>query len=123
LRLEPGGAGVVWERTYRFPGRAPLVCVSVKRAEADGLVECVGGGIGMYLALAEAEGALHFRSTGYFWRRRGRAWRLPRWLAPGEMHVVHEDLGGGWFRFAISLRHALFGELIRQDGVFAQERR
>ncbi|HUH85157.1 MAG TPA: DUF4166 domain-containing protein, partial [Stellaceae bacterium] len=79
--------------------------------------------IGMTLALAESQGALHFRSTEYFWR--WRRWRLalPRWLTPGEMHVVHADLGGGRFRFAIAITHPLFGEIIRQDGVFREARR
>jgi hypothetical protein len=121
LRRDADSSGVVWERTYHFAHRAPVTCRSVKRAESSGLVEIVGAGIGMTLALAECQGALHFRSTGYFgrWRR----WRLtlPRWLTPGEMHVVHADLGGGRFRFAIAVTHPLFGEIIRQDGVFVEE--
>jgi hypothetical protein len=123
LRLDADGRGIVWERTYHFPGRAPATCISVKRAEAAGLAEIVGAGIGMALTLAEHQGALHFRSTGYFWRWRGRRLAVPRWLTPGEMHVVHADLGGGRFRFAIAVTHPFFGEIIRQDGVFAEERR
>lgn len=123
LRLDADGNGIVWERTYHFARRAPVTCVSVKRAESSGLVEIVGAGIGMALAIAERQGALHFRSTGYFWRWRGRRVALPRWLAPGAMHVVHADLGGGRFRFAIAVTHPLCGEIIRQDGVFAVERR
>jgi len=121
LRLDAEGNGTVWERSYHFAHRAPVTCRSVKRAEPSGLVEIVGTGIGMALALAECQGALHFRSTGYFWR--WRRWRLtlPRWLTPGEMHVVHADLGGGRFRFAMAVTHPRFGEMIRQDGVFVEE--
>ncbi len=68
------------------------------------------------------EGELHFRSTGYFWRRGRRRVRLPRWLTPGELHVVHADLGGGWFRFRIAVRHRLLGETLFQDGIFAEEK-
>ncbi len=121
LRLDADGNGIVWESTYHFAQRAPITGLSVKCAESSGLVEIAGAGIAQ--VLAECRGALHFRSAGYFWR--WRRWRLalPRWLTPGEMHVVHADLGGGRFRVAIAVTHPLFGEIIRQDGVFAEERR
>lgn len=119
LSLAGDGHGIVWERLYRFPGRAPVRCASVKQATPDGLVECVGRGVGMRLALSERNGELHFRSTGFFWRWRRWHIALPAFLAPGEMHVVHADLGGGWFRFRISVRHPLFGQTLYQDGIFA----
>jgi hypothetical protein len=122
LRLDRDGSGIVWERAYRFPGRAPLRCVSVKRATPEGLIECVGRGVGMWLKLTEDKGELHFRSTGYFWRCGKRRLAMPGWLTPGEMHVVHADLGGGRFRFRIAVRHPLFGETFFQDGIFAEER-
>jgi len=122
LRLDGDGHGIVWERLYRFAGRAPVRCASVKKATDEGLIECVGAGIGMWLKLSEHKGELHFRSTGYFWRRGRRRVRLPRWLTPGELHVVHADLGGGWFRFRIAVRHRLLGETLFQDGIFAEEK-
>jgi hypothetical protein len=121
LRLAADGHGIVWERLYRFPGHAPVRCLSVKRATADGLIECVGRGVGMWLALAVEDGALHFRSTGYFWRCGHMVLRLPLCLTPGAMHVAHTDLGGGRFRFQIDVRHPLFGETFHQDGVFTRE--
>lgn len=119
LGLDGDGHGIVWERLYRFPGRAPVRCVSVKRATPGGLIECAGRGVGMHLALSERAGELHFRSTGYFWRWRRRQIALPAFLTPGEMQVVHADLGGGWFRFRIAVRHRLFGQTLYQDGIFA----
>lgn len=121
LSLDEEG-GIVWDRLYRFPGHAPVCCRSVKKATAEGLIECVGAGIGMWLKLSEHKGELHFRSTRYFWRRGQRSLALPRWLSPGEMHVVHADLGGGWFRFRIAVTHPLLGETLFQDGIFAEER-
>jgi hypothetical protein len=123
LTLDRDGAGVVWRRVYRFPGRRAVACVSIKKAtNADGLIECVGGGIGMWLRLSERAGALHFRSTGYFWAL-GR-WRvaLPDWLTPGALHVAHSDEGEGRFRFRISVVHPRWGETFFQDGVFELER-
>lgn len=123
LSLDRDGAGVVWRRLYRFPGRRAVTCVSVKKAtDAEGLIECVGGGIGMWLRLSERAGALNFRSTGYFWALGRRRLPLPDWLTPGALTVVHSDEGQGRFRFAISVVHPLFGETFFQDGVFQAER-
>jgi hypothetical protein len=122
LRAEERDHGVVWERFYRFPGRPLVRCASVKRLDAaEGLLECVGGGVGMWLRLSEEQGELHFRSTGYFWRWGGSYLRLPRWLTPGELHVVHADLDHGRFRFSIAVRHPLLGETFFQEGIFAAE--
>jgi hypothetical protein len=124
LRRDEDGAGIVWERFYRFAGRAVVRCASVKKLSADeGLLECVGGGVGMWLRLSEHRGELHFRSTGYIWRRSRVTVALPSWLTPGELHVVHADLGAGRFRFRIAVRHRLFGETFFQDGIFADDRR
>jgi hypothetical protein len=123
LRLDRDGDGIVWERRYRFPGKRAVRCVSVKKSiPGDGLMECVGAGIGMWLKLTERDGALHFKSTGYFWRCGRFCLALPRWLTPGDLHVVHTDLGGGRFRFSIAVHHRLLGETFHQDGVFAEER-
>ncbi len=123
LSLDRDGSGVVWRRLYRFLGRRAVACVSIKKAtDAEGLIECVGGGIGMWLRLSERAGSLHFRSTGYFCVL-GR-WRvaLPDWLTPGALTVVHSDEGQGRFRFRISVVHPMLGETFFQDGVFEPER-
>jgi hypothetical protein len=123
LSLDSDGAGVVWRRLYRFPSRRAVTCVSVKKAtDAEGLIECVGGGIGMWLRLSERAGALHFRSTGYFWAFGRRRLALPDWLTPGALTVVHRDEGLGRFRFVISVVHPLLGETFFQDGVFSSQR-
>jgi hypothetical protein len=86
----------------------------------------------MELAVAELHGALHFISRRYYfefslgelplpWRRRKAAALrlvLPRWLSPGTVHVVHEDQGGGWFRFTLTATHPLLGRLFHQTGRF-----
>jgi len=123
LSLDSDGAGVVWRRLYRFPGRRAVVCVSVKKAtDAEGLIECVGSGVGMWLRLSEHAGALHFRSTGYFWALGRRRLALPDWLTPGALTVVHSDQAQGRFRFVISVVHPLLGETFFQDGVFSSQR-
>ena len=130
VRVEPDRAtgGSRWTRSYAFPTK--LLCVaSVKALDRDGsLVERLGFGLRMRLTLGVRAGALCFDSAGYYvecpgiaWRgRRYAAWRLslPRWFLPGRTCVAHHDLGDGRFRFTMTIRHWLLGELFRHDGVF-----
>lgn len=115
---EARGEGLVWERRYRFPDRTATV-YSVKRPDArDGLLECVGGGFGMVLAVFERDGALHFQSRRYFWQLAGQRLTLPRLLTPGTTHVVHSNHGDGSFSFTMTVRHPWLGETFFQDGRF-----
>jgi hypothetical protein len=119
LTADAASGGIAWERLYRYRGHGPLLVRSVKQLAADGrLLECVGGGFGMRLAVFEAAGALNFRSLSYFWRGLGLTLTLPALLSPGIAHVVHQELGRGRFRFVMTIRHALFGTLFHQDGIF-----
>lgn len=116
---DDGRGGVVWQRVYDFPRRRPITVVSTKKGDLRaGLVECVGAGFGMTLDVYEQDRALHFKSRGYFWQLGGRRIPLPALLTPGVTHVVHSDVGGGWFRFAMRIVHPLLGETFFQDGVF-----
>lgn len=119
LTKRRGRKGVYWQRTYYYEGRKPFVVVSVKKESQSGeMLECVGGGFGMVLDVSEENAALHFRSRYFFWQAGVLRVRLPRWLAPGETHVAHEDLGGGDFVFRLSMVHAQLGETFFQEGVF-----
>ncbi len=116
------GGGTVWERAYHFAGQPTRLVRSAKRLDRDGtLLECLGAGLHMRLALAENDGALEFRSTGYFWRVLGLRVPLPRRWLPGETLVTHHDEGGGRFRFTLTIHHPLFGRIVHQDGVFAEQ--
>ena len=118
VRREPMG-GVSWERTYAYPGRAPLSIISTKLAAADGaLLEVTRGGIGMRLTLGVEAGALVFRSAGYFWRIGPWLAPLPNLLTPGRCTVVHRDLGAGRFHFSLRFDHPLAGETIVNAGDF-----
>ena len=109
---------LVWDRLYRFPRRRPCLVTSRKVADHRGMVEMVRGGLGMALNVTAEDGALHFRSRGYFLEV-GR-WRLPLpgLLTPGRAHVVHRDLGGGRFVFSLAFHHAWLGETLSQEGIF-----
>ena len=120
VRVFNGRHGVVWERRYEFPGRAPIVVRSTKQLDDDGmLVEALNAGLHMRLRVFEQAGALHFVSAGYFFRLGAVRVNLPDWFLPGITHVVHEDLGDGKFRFLMRTQHDQFGEMYLQDGVFS----
>ena len=117
--VDDGRGGVIWQREYRYADRAPARVQSTKCSDPDGsLLECVGLGLGMRLAVFEANGDLHFLSLRYFCRIGGHYLRIPPLLSPGTAHVVHRDLGDGRFRFTMTIHHALLGTLFHQDGVF-----
>lgn len=108
--------GVVWTRELPYP--AHLVQSTKELDESGSLVERTDGGLAMHLRVFEADGALVFQSERYAWR--GRHWRMrwPTWLSPGTCRVVHTDLGGGRFRFTLSMVHPWLGETFHQTGVF-----
>ncbi len=77
--------GQVWTRLYARRRGFPQVIHSSKRfAGPTGLEEYVGRGVGMALEVSVEEGALVFRSAGYFLQAFGRRLRLPRWMEPGR---------------------------------------
>ena len=130
MRVEPdrGTGGSRWTRCYDFP-RKRVSVASVKALDADGaLVERLACGLRMRLTLDVRDGALCFDSAGYYvecegvaWGgRRYGAWRiaLPSWFLPGRTCVSHHDFGDGRFRFTMTIRHALLGDLFHHDGVF-----
>lgn len=114
-----GLGGQSWTRTYARRGRFPQVIHSAKCfAGPTGLEEHVGGGVGMALSVAEENGALVFRSVGYFVAAGRVRIPIPRMLAPGDMEIVHKDEGGGAFLFTLTLRHRTLGLLMRQTARF-----
>lgn len=118
LTTRPNQTGVYWQRTYFFPDKKPFCVTSVKKDDQGRMMEMVGGGFGMFLDVYAHQGELHFKSTRYFWKFLGTYVPLPHWLSPGQTHVIHEDLGGGDFRFTISMDHTILKRTFYQTGVF-----
>ncbi|NJC41553.1 hypothetical protein GGQ87_001811 [Brevundimonas alba] len=113
------GRGQVWTRMYVRRAGFPQVIHSAKRfAGPTGLEEHIGGGVGMALTVAAEDRALVFRSAFYFATLAGVRLRLPQWLEPGALTIVHRDLGHGRFAFTLALDHPLFGRLIGQNATF-----
>jgi hypothetical protein len=120
--------GSRWTRRYEFPTRTVAIS-SVKALDGDGmLVERLDYGLRMRLAVGVRDGSLCFDSAGYYVEFAGLRWRgrrygacrvsLPSWFLPGRTCVAHSDLGCGRFRFTMTVRHTLLGELFSHDGEF-----
>lgn len=119
LTEDRGNDGQCWTRLYAWRKGFPQVVHSSKRfAGPTGLEEYVGCGVGVALTLHEENGGLRFRSAGYFLAILGRRLALPAWLAPGDMVIGHDDLGGGRFTFTLQLTHPWLGTLLHQVSQF-----
>ena len=99
-----------------------MACGSLSKrfAGPTGLEEYVGYGIGMALTIQVARRALVFRSAHYFIDVIGRRLRLPRFLSPGRMEIVHAEEEGGEFSFTLALTHAWFGRMVHQVAYFEE---
>ena len=117
------GQGQVWTRLYVRPNGFPQVIHSAKRfAGPTGLEEQLGLGVGMALRATVEAGVLTFRSAFYFIDLPGFRLRLPRWAEPGDLTVIHAEAGEDRFVFGLDLIHPLLGRLIRQRGLFEDDR-
>ena len=117
----PSG-GQVWTRVYARRGGFPQVIHSAKMFSGPtGLEEYVGFGIGIALKVAGSAEGISFASDHYFIKFGLVHLRLPRWLEPGALQIDHLDRGSGNFLFVLDLRHPLFGQMIHQVGLFADQ--
>lgn len=122
---DDGRGGVVWERCFHAGAGAGAhsACCTVRSTKeldaAGGLRERTDGGLSMSLDVLEDGGALVFVSRRFWWVLGGR-WCIPvpARLTPGICRVAHTDLGGGRFRFTLSMVHPWWGETFHQSGVF-----
>jgi hypothetical protein len=114
--------GQLWTRVYDRVFGFPQVIQSLKRfSGATGLEEIVAHGVGMRLKLKVSDGALVFRSAGYFIRCFGVQLSLPNWLTPGVIEVIHREESCGQFSFSLSVRHLWAGLVIDQIAFFREE--
>jgi hypothetical protein len=118
---EMATGGQIWTRLYARRRSFPQVVHSSKRfAGRTGLEEYVGYGIGMALKLEVEDGALVFRSEGYFFEALQRRFFLPIWATPGALSVTHAEIGDGRFLFILEIVHPRFGLLVRQSAAFRE---
>ena len=114
--------GQVWTRIYDRVRGLPQVIQSLKHFGGDtGLEEIVARGVGMRLRLSVRDGALVFRSAGYFVRCFGAQLSLPAWLTPGVIEVVHREESAGQFSFSLNVTHIWAGHVIDQIAFFREE--
>jgi hypothetical protein len=119
---KPGSSAIYKQRVYRLNACEPIRFTShMVESEKGEVLEYVGMGFGMKLRLSVDQGSLHFTSDGYFWDVLG--WRIPvpGLLTPGKTYLWHHNEAPNRFNIRIEIRHALFGTMFTQVGVF-QER-
>jgi hypothetical protein len=118
---DKASGGQAWTRIYACPHGFPQVVHSCKRfAGPTGLEEYVGCGLGMALTVHARDGALIFRSKGYFLQLFGRRWFLPEWLCPGALTVIHAEVPDGRSSFTLQIVHPRFGLLLRQMALYRE---
>ncbi len=111
--------GQFWTRMYGRSRGFPQVIHSSKRFKGPtGLEEYLGCGFGIALTVSADREALHFHSDHYFLALGSLRFRLPRWLAPGDLTISHVDRGKSGFAFVLALRHRRFGLIVQQTGLF-----
>ena len=116
---DPQRPGMVWDRVYDYARHRSCRVRSTKCIDlAEGLLEMVGGGFGMYLALSVQDGALHFTSTRYFCEIAGRRIPIPFLMTPGVTRVSQTDLGDDEFQFELEVTHPWLGRTYYQVGTF-----
>jgi hypothetical protein len=121
VTVTEGMGGQIWTRLYARRSGFPQVVHSAKRfGGPTGLEEYVGCGVGMALKVYARDGALVFRSHGYFLELLGRRFALPAWLTPGTLYVTHAELPDGKFSFTLQIFHPRFGLLVRQMAIFRE---
>jgi len=119
VRVRPTAVGVEWIREYRWADGSVDRVLSTKVIAGDRLVERLPARLCMPLDTYVEGGVLHFVSHGYYFDSGfGLKLWLPDLLTPGVTHVEHIDLGHGWFRFTMTVTHALLGEMFFQTGRF-----
>lgn len=109
------------QRLYRLNARAPVSFTSyMAEGPAGEVLEYVGAGLGMELALDIRQQNLHFVSQGYFWQLGSKRIRLPDWLSPGKTFLCHANDAPNQFNIRIEIQHPWFGLMFRQVGIFYQ---
>jgi hypothetical protein len=116
---EVATGGQIWTRVCARRHRFPQVIHSSKRFSGPtGIEEYIGHGLSVALDILVENGALVFRSVGYFLGLGRRRFRLPDWIMPGTLTVAHTDLGDGTFIFTLELVHPRLGRLIDHAALF-----
>jgi len=114
-----GCSHIFKQRIYMLNNRKPIRFTSfMAESEKGEVLEYVGMGLGMKLKLQVDNGSLHFTSDGYFWDVLGWRIPLPGLLTPGKTYLWHHNEAPNRFNIRIEIRHALFGLMFTQVGVF-----
>lgn len=108
-----------WRRSMVYSdGKTDYFSSQMRYAVAHELVELIGFGFGIKLAVEVEAGDLLYRSKGHFWQWGRLNVDLPDWLLLGAAEIREHALSDDCFRLDFTIRHPVFGLSYCYQGEF-----
>ncbi|MEM9044846.1 MAG: DUF4166 domain-containing protein [Pseudomonadota bacterium] len=121
---DAAGGGQIWSRLHCNRQGFPQTISSAKRFSGPtGLEEYLTSWLSIALIVSTEQTSLVFHSHHVAFHLGKTRLRLPEFLSPGVLTIKHTEIGGGWFRFSLDLTHRRLGCLMKQVGVYQEDRR
>ncbi len=115
----PDSRAMFWHRTFRYPGRRPVVFRSrMEYAGGADIVEYVKYGLGIRMRLSAEGENLRYDSRGYQWDLGPLTLRIPDWLLLGKATIHEIPESAERFRVEFTIDHPLWGRTFGYAGRF-----
>lgn len=119
FRSDLTSAAFIFDRQFRFPGRAPYHFRSVMvPAGGNEVIEWMPIGFGWRAAFVFDKGRVWLKHRGYALRLFGRAIPFPLGFLLGRGEAWEEALDKERFAMAMTIRHPLLGKVYGYNGAF-----
>jgi hypothetical protein len=115
----PDSKAMFWHRTFRYPGKEPVIFRSRMEYAGDSdIVEYVKYGLGIRMQLSAEGETLRYDSRGYQWDLGPLQLRIPDWLLLGKAVIRETPLSEQEFEVAFEINHPLWGRTFGYSGRF-----
>jgi len=115
----PESSAMFWHRTFRYPGKGPIVFHSrMEHAGDNNIVEYVKFGLGMRLQVSTEGETLRYDSQGYQWDLGPLTLRIPDWLMLGKAVIRETPISEQAFQVSFEINHPLWGRTFGYSGRF-----
>jgi hypothetical protein len=116
---QPDSAAMFWHRTFRYPGKAPVIFPSrMEYADDSEIVEHVKHGLGIRMRLSVESETLRFDSHGYQWDLGLLTLYIPDWLLLGRAVIREIPVSEQAFDVVFEIHHPLWGHTFGYSGKF-----
>ncbi len=116
---KPDGTAMSWHRTFRYPGKDPVVFLShMEYAGDNDTVEYVKYGLGIRMRLSAEGEILRYDSQGCQWNLGPLTLRIPDWLLLGKAVIQEIPLSEQAFQVSFEIHHPLWGRTFGYWGQF-----